>query len=210
MATKISRNFKFKGADWNKTGRDFQIELMKQVDKVNKAGLKVLTNAQQTFIDGLPNHEEEAMPFITGNLHDSIASVISMNGRVVRASQTAPVATEVSVLSGREVFAATKGVGRKRIVGSTYARNAVRTKKYPGPLAATMIVAVPYAEIPNKISDANRTGKHVGYLDTLAAKYYRAIENAFRATEALKMFKWRGSTLLPQRFTDAIIRGATK
>ena len=190
------RNIKFK--NWNWVEKGFQRELLSNVEKVNKAAIGILYDAQKDFVENLPSEETAYMPLITGNLHDSIVGVISHKGRVLRASYTDPVAVKPSeVRPGKTIYSPTSGMGRTRIIGEVYARNTVRNLqgKYPMGLAATMMVTVPYSDNPNEISETNKTGKHAGYLDVLASKYYKNIERGFSLYDKYGLFKWKGANL---------------
>ena len=62
---------------------------------------------------------------------------------------------------------------------------------------------MPYAENPNELSETNKSGKHVGYLDVLANRYMKNIERAFkiykyasaRDAEGRNVFVWKGGPL---------------
>lgn len=170
---------------------------MSNSDKVNRAAINILYEAQKAFVGSLPSEETSYMPVVTGNLHDSIVSVVSSGGRVLRASYTAPIATTASILTGKNVFAPTSGFGRKRIIGQTMARNAVRNLqgKYPDGLTAAMMITVPYFENPNAFSETNKKGEHVGYIDVLASKYYKNMERGFKLYDYSNLFKWKGAPL---------------
>lgn len=206
--TRGYRGLSFKGWNWDKTGRDFGTELLSEncIGRVRKAVTKVFIESQQSFINSLPSEETSYMPFITGNLHDSIVSVISDRGRVIRALYPDPVAKEPSKLTGNEIYAPSRFAG-KRVIGAVTARNAVRSKqgKYPQGLGSTFMVTVPYAENPNQLSERNKKGTHAGYLDVLASKYVNAMKPAFRANEKLGLFKWKGSWDLLQRHITSIL-----
>lgn len=193
------RNIKFSGWNWSETKTQFQKELLSQTDKVNQAALGILYDAQKDFINSLPSEEAPAMPFITGNLHDSIVCVLSMaNGRVVRASFANPVAKAPSLDTGKMKFTPTTTGGGKKVFGRMEAIRAAyrsRSATYPSGIAATMIVAVPYAENPNELSATNKAGRHVGYLDILASRYVKNIERAFKLYNYYDLFRWKGAPL---------------
>jgi hypothetical protein len=208
------RNIKFSGWNWSETKTQLQKELIGQKEKVNQAALSIFADAQRDFIKNLPASEDPSMPFITGNLHDSIAGVISVaGGRVIKASFAETLAGAPSTDNGRRKFTPTTMGGGKKIFGHMEAIRAVygsRKTNYPSGIAATLVVAVPYAENPNEFSERNRTGKHVGYLDILASRYVKNIEQAFRAYEYLGMFRWKGGSDIPQKYVDSIYRAAAK
>ncbi len=202
------RNIRFSGWNWSETKTQLQKELIGQKEKVNQAALSIFADAQRDFIKNLPSSEDPSMPFITGNLHDSIAGVISVaGGRVVKASFAESLARVPSTDNGKAKFSPTTMGGGKKIFGHMEAIRAVygsRKTNYPSGIAATLVVAVPYAENPNELSERNRTGKHVGYLDILASRYVKNIEKAFRYynygnavdSEGRKMFVWKGGPLV--------------
>ena len=195
----MKRNFRIGGWAWEKFEKEFRAELIGPscFGKVNKAAIHVLREAQTDFVKSLPSQEEYIMPFITGNLHDSIVSVLSSDGRVIHAAYTDPVATQPSVYTGKTIFKSTKGGGRKRIVGSLEAFTDVKNMqgKYPRGLAASLMVSVPYAENPNELSETNKKGTHVGYLDALGARYYKAMQRGFTLYDAYNYFTWKGAPL---------------
>lgn len=184
---------------WKKFENEFKAELVGELGagKVKKAAIQILKDAQKDFVKSLPSEETYLMPFITGNLHDSIASVLSNDGRVIAAAYTDPVATEPSLLSGKNIYRATKGGGRKRIVGAVEAATDVRNMqgKYPKGLAATMLVAVPYAENPNTVSETNKRGLHAGYLDAIGSLYLTKIQRGLILYDAYGLFNWKGQPL---------------
>lgn len=192
------RNISVKNWNWDKTGRDFQRELLSDncAGRVKKAALQILRDGQDEFVKSLPSSEEASMPLITGNLHDSIVSVVTDKGRVVGASYTDPVATMPSIFTGKTVFRQTKAFGT-RVIGSLAAFNAVKgmNGKAPASVAATLMVTVPYAENPNELSARNKKGNHVGYLDILAAKYAMTMDRAFKLYDYSKDFRWKGGYL---------------
>lgn len=162
--------------NWNWTKQGFQRELsgLELKGQTSKVVIAAMSRAQEDFLKSLPNTEAPSMPFITGNLHDSIAGVVTNKGRVVKASYTDPVATHPSEITGKEVYTPTSGMGRKQIIGSLTARTALRNMqgKYPTAIAATMIIGVPYAETPQE------RGPHAGYMDVLAVRYAEAMKYA--------------------------------
>lgn len=182
-----------KGSNWVKVAwqgaekgfqRELELTLKPQYEKEMS---RIFADTQTSFVRDLPSHETPTMPFITGNLHDSIGAVTSLRGRVVKASYTDPVAMTSSELTKKEVYRSTSGMGRKKIVGSLSAFNMVKSLqgKYPTKLATMLFVAVPYALNPNE------KGPHVGYLDSLRQLFAYALETEFRRamTRGLLMMK---------------------
>lgn len=193
------RNIKFSGWDWSDSVTQLQKELIGQSEKVNNAALSILADAQKDFIKNLPAEEAPSMPFISGNLHDSIVGVLSIgNGAVIKATFADPVARVPAIDSGKKKFTPTTMAGGKKIFGHIEALKAVyrsRKETYPSGIAATMMVAVPYAENPNELSETNKTGNHVGYLDILASRYVKNIERAFKLYKYSDYFRWKGAPL---------------
>lgn len=193
------RNLKFSGWNWSDTKTQFQKELIGLSEKVNNAALNILADAQKDFIKNLPSEETPSMPFITGNLHDSIVCVLSIGGgAVVKVSIAEPMARVPATEGGKKKYSPSTMGGGKKIYGHIEAvRAAYRSRqgRYPSGIAATMMVAVPYAENPNEISATNKSGKHAGYLDVLASKYYRNIERGFSLYDKYDMFRWKGGPL---------------
>lgn len=194
-------------SDWRSVEKGFQRELLSPAVKgsVKKAIIKTFVSANEGFIKSLPAQEAPYMPFVTGNLHDSIVGIISDEGRVINASYTDPVAVAPSVLTGKNIFASTTYSG-KRVIGSQSAFSAVKRMQgqYPNGIASTLIIGVPYAENPQE------RGPHAGYMDVLIYKYAKSMETAFLAGQALGQYKWKGGFNIPQRFVDSIIRSAEK
>ena len=194
--------------DWTSVEKGFQRELLGPDVKgrIRTAIISTFVSAQKDFLDSLPAQEASYMPFITGNLHDSIASVVSEGGRVLNASYTEPAAITTSEITGKDIFVKSGSfptlVKGKHIIGSQEAFKAVRRMqgKFPDRIAATLLIAAPYAETPQN------KGPHAGYIDTLAYKYSKSMDTAFRAGQTLGMWKWKGGFNLPQNYIDAIIR----
>lgn len=182
----------WKTVDWHNTERGFQRALMFDLaPKVEKEIANLFIEMQESFLRDLPAQEAPMMPFITGNLHDSIGAVTSVRGRVIRASYTDPVAKKTSSKTGKRIFRATrdKDLGRRRIVGSLEAFNMVKSLqgKYPQGLATMLFVAVPYAENPQE------RGRHAGYLDELRRFYVYAVDSIFREAAKRHILTINGS-----------------
>ena len=173
----------------NRVVKGFQRELLQNIDmreKVQKDLIGVFVDASESFVKRLPDHEASFMPFVTGNLHDSIASVVSHKGRIVRASYTNPVATTTSPKTGKRVFSPTSYMGKSRIIGAVAAATMVRNMngKFPDKLASTMLIGVPYSIRPQF------GRKHAGYMNELAALYAWAMKEAFARGAVLKDLRW--------------------
>ena len=201
--------------DWVPVEKGFQRELLGPDVKgrIHQAIVNTLISAQKNYLDNLPTTEAPYMPFITGNLHDSIASVISEGGRILNASYTEPVAITTSEVTGQDVFLPAKKFPTRvklqwgrGVIGSKEAERAVRKMqgKYPSKIAATMLIAVPYAETPNE------KGPHAGYIDVLGYKYAQSMAPAFRAAQSLGLWRWKGGFNLPQKYIESIINSEIK
>lgn len=186
----------------------FQRELMSPAvyGRIHKAVVDTFVSAQNSFLDSLPAHEAPYMPFVTGNLHDSIAAVVSEKGRVLHASYTEPAAITTSEVTGKDIFVRSNAfptlVKGKRIIGSQEAAKAVRNMQgvYPEAISSTLLIAAPYAETPQE------KGPHAGYMDILASKYSHSMENAFRAGQSLGLWTWKGGYNMPTARIEQIIR----
>jgi len=175
---------------WRNTEKGFQRSLQFDLpDKIKKEVLSVFIAANDSFIRDLPDGEAAMMPYITGNLHDSIVGVVSDNGALVKASYANRTAVTTSSLTGRQIYTPTTGGGRKRIIGHQEAWKAVYglNGKYPRKIASTLLVAVPYALNPNE------RGPHSGYLEGLRLNYAAALDREFRYAAYKKVLFFRGN-----------------
>ena len=177
-------------AKWRGAEKGFQRELQFEInDMVKNEITNVFTSAQESFINDLPDGETATMPFITGNLHDSIVGIVSDNGMLVKATFARRDAVTTSLKTGNQIYSPTKGGGRVRIIGHQEAWKAVygMQGKYPKKLAASMFVTVPYALNPNE------RGPHVGYLENLRVNYAAALDREFRYAAYKHVLAWRGN-----------------
>ena len=180
----------FLRSQWTAADKEFQRELLTEVKGlVKKEIINDFALEQESFVRDLPARETPTMPFITGNLHDSIVSVVSSNGRVERASYATSAARTTSSLSGRQVYRPTSGMGRKKIIGALEAANQVRRMqgKYPESVAVTLMVAVPYALNPEE------KGRHAGYLENLRTLFATSMAAAFRKATAKGVIQMKGN-----------------
>ena len=175
---------------WKGTEKAFQRELMFNTsEKVKAEIISIFTKTNDSFVRDLPDSEAPMMPFITGNLHDSIVCVVSDSGMLVRASYANRAATTISKKTGKRIYTPTVGGGRKRIIGHQEAWNFVygMQGKYPGKVASTMAVAVPYALNPEE------RGPHAGYLENLRNLYASAMDAEFRYAAQRHVIEFHGS-----------------
>lgn len=186
--------------EWKSFEKGFQRELVTTVKgQMKKYVIETLKKSQKDFVNRLPDHEAGYMPFITGNLHDSIASVVSDNGRVVRAVYPTAVATQKSTRTGKTIYASNTFNG-KRVIGALEASNAVRNMqgRFPKGIGATLLVGVPYALEPHE------KGPHEGYMNSLLFLYSRCVDSAFTAGQALGYWRWKGGFNMPLEYMEVI------
>lgn len=175
---------------WKKAEKGFQRELQIDVhDKAKAEIISVFAATNDSFVRDLPDREAPMLPFITGNLHDSIVGVVSDNGMLIKASYAKRAAVTISKKSGKQIYSPTAGGGRKRIIGHQEAWRAVygMNGRYPGKLATTMLVAVPYALNPEQ------RGPHAGYLQNLRLLYASAMDVEFRNAVKRHIIEWHGN-----------------
>ena len=105
----------------------------------------------------------EDYPWYTGNLHDSVATVVTDGGRIVGIRQMAPGAT-VGQYDKR--FGYIDGVEEG-------ARMAARASHvlFPG-IVARLVIGVPYTD------DVNKSPAHAGFADELQRDFARVMSNA--------------------------------
>lgn len=174
---KWKRNSGWAKVEWRGAEKGFQRELIFELaPQLKKAITNTLIDVNDSFVRDLPDREAPMLPFITGNLRDSIVGIVSDNTTLVKASFPTPVATTTSEKSGKRIYTPTKGGGRKRIIGHQEAWKVVygNNGRYPGKLASTMFVSVPYALRPEE------RGPHRGYLENLRDLYAAAVDIEMR------------------------------
>lgn len=188
---KYNPNKHWSRVKWKGAEKGFQRELEFAIhDKVKQEILSIFAQAQDDFVhQQIPDCEAPMMPFITGNLHDSIVGVVSDNGMMVKASYANRVAVTISPKSGKQIYTPSSGGGRKRIIGHQEAWKAVygMQGKYPRRIAASLFVAVPYALRPEE------KGPHKGYLENLRYLYAAAMDSEFRRAAARHVIEWKGN-----------------
>lgn len=158
---------------WVKARLDFEKEILSSAKGINNNAQRLLVNATSRFLDAVQelstkngdNPNMGVIPYYTGNLHDSIATSVSMSGRIIRANYMPKQATK-----------AQSAPGRKKIWGALEAERAVRsyTPRRTG-LAATLFVAVPYAE------GANQQSSHPHYFEWLQSAFENEMISAVNA-----------------------------
>lgn len=181
---------KWAKVDWKKAKKGFQRELeFNAHDDIKRDIISVFSSAVSSFINDLPDSEAPMMPFITGNLHDSIVGIVSDNGMMVKAHFAKRDAVTTSQKTGKQIYSPTSGGGRLRIIGHQEAWKAVYglQGKYPGKIATSLFVAVPYALNPNE------RGPHVGYLDNLRTSFAAALDREFRYAAYKHVLYWKGN-----------------
>lgn len=154
---------------WKNASVQFQKELLACADGVNRTTQGIFVDANNRFMDYVQQNEN-LLPYYTANLHDSIVSVVSQSGRVVRA-----------VYMPKEATRPQNAPDRKRIVGMEEAIRAVRKQAYPRTgVSSTLIVAVPYAE------GANETSKRKGYLNWLQNSFESEMRTGMEVLKYVK------------------------
>lgn len=151
---------------WKNARVQFQKELLSSGRGVNRFGQQVMINASNSFLDYVQMNKE-LLPYYTGNLHDSIATVVSQSGRVLRASYMP-----------QEAVKPQNAPGRKRIIGAQEAFKMVRKQNYPRTgIVGALVVGVPYAE------GANEKSSHPGYVNWLQEAFSHDMEVAVKVLE---------------------------
>lgn len=129
--------------------KDFSKEWMEKLDASWPSGTMVQPNGAK--FGGDHNH-----PWYTGQLHDSVAVVVSERNKVVHIQYMPPSANKPQTYRG-------PAGTYNRIIGHEWAMEEARKAQFvflPG-LQAKVIVGVPYAR------DVNNSSHHYGYLDEL-------------------------------------------
>lgn len=158
-------------ADWKKVREQFTKELYSNAKAVNKGAASVLVQASDNFVQKV--HEMSTLPLYTGNLRDSIASAVSVSGRVVRASYLDPPYQNTN-----PYWKPQRMGGRKRIIGLQEAYEMVLTNKYPlRGVAATLFVAVPYAQAVNN-GELGKSLGNIGFIERLEQQFASDMEYA--------------------------------
>lgn len=154
---------------WVKARKEFSEELLSSAKGVNSAAQQILINASSMFLDYVQMNKH-LLPIYTSNLHDSIATSVSMSGRILRANYMPQEATRPQTAPGR-----------KRIIGAQEAERAVRrsTPKRTG-LSATLFVSVPYAE------GANIKSKNPHYYEWLQSAFESDMKAAVETLSVIK------------------------
>lgn len=151
-------------ANWKSVREQFTKELYSNAKAVNKAAASVLVQASNKFVQKV--HEMSALPMYTGNLRDSIASAVSISGRIVRASYLDPSYKDTNPYWRPQSMG-----GRKRIIGLQEAVEMVRSNDYPRRgVAATLFVAVPYAQAVND-GELGKSLGNIGYIERLEQQF---------------------------------------
>lgn len=171
-----------KSSDWSKARKQFEVGLRNSAKGVTKNAQQIFVNATSSFLDYVQMNKS-LLPYSSGNLHDSIATAVSVSGRVIRANYMPKEATRPQTAPGR-----------KRIIGEQEAFNAIRRfRPARTGVAATLFVSVPYAE------GANRKSKHPGYYDWLQNAF---VSEMRVATKVLEKYPDAKAPSLPKRRFD--------
>lgn len=166
---------------WVKASKQFSKELISSAAGVNRNAQQILINTASSFLDYVQMNKEQ-LPYSTGNLHDSIATLVSQSGRIIRAQYMPAEATKPQTAPGR-----------KRIIGEEEAVRAVQSfRPNRTGIFATLFVAVPYAE------GADERSRHPGYYQWLEDSFTNGMEAALRVLHDYP--KAKAPTLSPRRF----------
>ena len=162
---------------WTKARKQFEQELMSSAQGVTKNTQQILVNATSSFLDYVQANKE-LLPYYTANLHDSIATSVSISGRIIRANYMPKEATRPQTAPGR-----------KRIIGEQEAERAVRNfRPNRTGVYATLFVSVPYAE------GANEKSHHPGYYEWLQSAFESGMSSALKLLEMYPNAKAVSST----------------
>ena len=159
---------------WGNTYKAFSKELLKAGEKITKQGETILTKACEDWLaeqnSNWPRHYtmqsgaqfggDEYYPWYTGNLHDSVATRVSNNGRTISIRQMDPAA-----------IIAQHDETHDRIDGQVFGQMAaVRSARMglPG-LLAQLFIGVPYAEKVNEMDS------HAGYVEVMQEDFVKYI-----------------------------------
>lgn len=154
---------------WYKVRSAFEKELMSNAKGVNKVISQVLVQATNNFVQS--THEMSTLPYYTGNLRDSIASAVSVSGRIVRASYLTPSFQETW-----EKWRPQSYHGRKNIIGMQEAERAVRGYNYPPTgVSAVLFVGVPYAQEVDNGTIGKREG-NTGFIGRLNEQFATSMD----------------------------------
>lgn len=153
-----------RSANWYNTRSAFVKELKSNKKGVDRVFAQTLVQASNNFVQKV--HEMSSLPYYTGNTRDSIASAVSVSGRVVRASYLNPTYQQTD-----PHWKPQKMDGRKRIIGVQEAERAVRAYSYPATgVAAVLFVGVPYAQ---KVNDGTlgKSAGNIGFIERLNEQF---------------------------------------
>lgn len=163
---------------WKEFGREFRNELLQvYMPQTKKAASEFLNHRQKIALEYIQANTTAKIPYYTGNLHDSIASVVGVNGRWIGAAymprEAKYIAPNPHSGRNRTLYRSQKTSLRKRIYGMDEAIKAVRNVElYPLGITAALVVGVPYSVYPHL------KGKKKGYLTWLEETYVNFMDQA--------------------------------
>lgn len=108
---------------------------------------------------------DRAHPWYTGQLHDSVAGIVSDRNKVVSIRYMPPAATKPQTYKGQVI------IGRDW--GERRAQDVARVLHFIHGIAATISVGVPYAE------DVEQMSRHEGYMEELSTQFASSVEDYF-------------------------------
>lgn len=156
---------------WDAFSVSFQHALRDAGEAVSKAAGIQLVNACDDWIRKLDEGSEtdpDIIPFLTGNLHDSIVASVSQKGRLIGVRQMDKVATEDQKYRGRSVNGHLEGM-----------RIAMAAPRPEAP-TANLFIGAPYADA------VNQNVYHVGYVERLEESFVNAMERKLHRLESLR------------------------
>lgn len=172
-------------ADWRKSSKSFQRELLSHAKDYNAAAAKVFTNASEDFLHRVNSYGDHVVPIYTGNLIDSIGVRILVGNRLSAFRTMVDTTYEQHAVKPQHM----KGVypiwGEVEIM-----KRIMRPSRRTGRgVVAQMMVGVPYADEVDKTHD---------YFDELRELFETEIiyaTNAVAIEKALKLKPARMSSL---------------
>lgn len=156
---------------WNAFSVSFQKALRSAGEEVSKAAGKQLTLATEDWlanIDKASEFDPEVMPFLTGNLHDSMATTVSQKGRLLSLRQMEKVA------------AVDQKYHRRVINGHFEGIRVAMSAPRPREVTASLFIGVPYADAVNDYP------QHAGYVERLEESFASEMERKIKRLEKLR------------------------
>lgn len=167
-------------ATWNKCYAAFSEALIDAGQQVTKQGATMLTRACEDWLDKTDKewprpHGDHDHPWLTGTLHDSIATRIADGKHTISARYMSASATGNQSATADET--GTRDYGN--IVGAQFGRLMMgrASRVSQDALAAQMTIGVPYAQFVDS-NKAEGHGDHSGYINDLQVDFISSMEGA--------------------------------